>query len=73
MYIPNGSLTPYRYWGVTFDSLLFDRAIVASEQSNPRMLSFILDAVHRRLVCMLAVTGSCLDTAALLLIKEHEV
>ena len=72
MHIPSNSLLAHRYWGVTFDSLLFNRAIEASTYCDPRVLPCILDTVHRRLVELLAVADSCLDTTVSLLTKEDE-
>ena len=72
MHTPSDSLLAHRYWGVTFDSLLFDRALIASTCCDPRMLPCILNAVHRRLIYLLATGNSCLDTTVLLLTKEHE-
>ena len=73
MHTPSNSLLAHRYWGVTFDSLLFNRAVEASKFCDPRELPCILDTVHRRLVELLAVADSCLDTTVALLTREHEV
>ena len=38
LHVPCDGLTPVRYWGVVFGTLLFDRALVAATICAPRML-----------------------------------